>query len=229
MQEPCQGGGNETHSHLARSRPSSRKTLRKFKNAIKALKIKNPITAPKSIPSQKQSLTIKTRHAIIFHNWRKNFMYTPYLTNYQYHFPTESDRVWLEEALVGQDHFSAEDAITLAAACDETQNIFKISRIISRQSDNERLCWMLHQVIKPESIVILAVATHPNFRGQKITKAIGAELVEWQKQVNPWNLKRNIIAYKPTFINAPSAMYNGNWNKYPGTSSGFTIEEELLQ
>jgi hypothetical protein len=76
MQEPCQGGGNETHSHLARSRPSTRKTLRKFKNAIKALKIKNPITAPKSIPAQKQSLTIKTRNVIIFHNWRKNFMYT---------------------------------------------------------------------------------------------------------------------------------------------------------
>jgi hypothetical protein len=59
MQEPCQGGGNETHSHLARSRPSSRKTLRK---------IKNPITAPKSIPAQKQSLTIKTRNVIIYQN-----------------------------------------------------------------------------------------------------------------------------------------------------------------
>ena len=59
MQEPCQGGGNETHSHLARSRPSSRKTLRK---------IKNPIIAPKSIPAQKQSLTIKTRNVIIYQN-----------------------------------------------------------------------------------------------------------------------------------------------------------------
>ena len=76
MQEPCQhlhartvpGGGNETHSHLARSRPSTRKTLRKFKNSIKALKIKNPIIAPKSIPAQKQSLTIKTRNVIIYQN-----------------------------------------------------------------------------------------------------------------------------------------------------------------
>ena len=68
MQEPCQGGGNETHSHLARPRPSTRKTLRKFKNSIKALKIKNPIIAPKSIPAQKQSLTIKTRNVIIYQN-----------------------------------------------------------------------------------------------------------------------------------------------------------------
>jgi hypothetical protein len=66
MQEPCQPGegGNETHSHLARARSPSRKTLYTFKN---------PLTALKSIHNQKQSLTTKTRQDIIFNNWRKIF------------------------------------------------------------------------------------------------------------------------------------------------------------
>lgn len=155
-------------------------------------------------------------------------MYTPYLENYQYHFPRENDRTWLEEALEGQPFFSASDAISIAASCNVEDEQFRISRIISRQVDNKNLCWTLHNVNRAAGYVeIVAICTHPNFRGQGITKHIGEELTRWQKTVNPWNLKYNIIPFSTSFINSPKNMYGDQWQEMGDlVTEGLTLQVE---
>lgn len=157
-------------------------------------------------------------------------MYTPYLETYQYHFPTESDRAWLEQTLTGQDFFTASDAINVAASCNTENDQFRISRIISRQSDNQNLCWTLHDVNKSAGYIqIIAICTHPDFRGQGITKHIGEELTRWQKTVNPWNLNHNIILFDTSFINSPKNMYGDQWQDMGAPSvDGLTIQVEKI-
>lgn len=155
-------------------------------------------------------------------------MYTPYLETYQYHFPTEDDRAWLEEALTGQDVFTVDRALDVAENCDTTYQHFYISRIISRQTDNQRLCWTLHDVNKTQGYVyLLAICTHPDFRGQGITRSIGQELTDWQRTVNPWGLSQNIIAFGD-FISSPRDMYGDQWKDVGTTPDGLTIQVENI-
>jgi len=58
-------------------------------------------------------------------------MYNLYLDEFQWHFPTEDDRTWLEEALANQTLITASDAIRVAAESDPTANIVYLSQIVS--------------------------------------------------------------------------------------------------
>ena len=116
-------------------------------------------------------------------------MYNLYLDEFQWHFPTEDDRTWLEEALANQTLITASDAIRVAAESDPTANIVYRSQIVSTQVNNERVLWMHHIVNRSARTMALdAIATHPNYRGQGITKRILQEAVDWSKINNPFDV-----------------------------------------
>jgi len=116
-------------------------------------------------------------------------MYNLYLDEFQWHFPTEDDRTWLEEALADQTLITASDAIRVAAESDPTANIVYRSQIVSTQVNNERVLWMNHIVNRSARTMALdAIATHPNYRGQGITKRILQEALDWSKINNPFDV-----------------------------------------
>ena len=158
------------------------------------------------------------------------YMYVPMLDQYQYHYPTEDDRAWLEEALAGQTIFTASDAIACASSCDESASKFKISRIFSRKSDNERLCWVMQDVLANVYILSNAICVHPLYRNQGIAKSLIIEDTAWQYQVNSWNLSMMIHMFAPTaYINYPSTwMPEYEWESMP-PQSGALFEKMKLK
>ena len=126
-------------------------------------------------------------------------MYNLYLDNFQWHSPTEDDRVWLEEALAGQTVFTASDAIRVAAESDPTAAIVYQSKIVSTQVNNERILYMLTVVNRSARTMALdAIATHPNYRGQGITKRVVQESVDWWKITNPFDIDAISTYHKAT-------------------------------
>lgn len=116
-------------------------------------------------------------------------MYNLYLDEFQWHFPTEEDRDWLEEALAGQTLITASDAIRVAAESDPTAAIVYRSQIVSTQANNERVLWMHHIVNHSARTMSLdAIAAHPAYRGQGITKRVLQEAADWSKINNPFDV-----------------------------------------
>jgi len=127
-------------------------------------------------------------------------MYNLYLDEFQWHFPTEDDRTWLEEALANQTLITASDAIRVAAESDPTANIVYLSQIVSTQVNNERVSWMHHIVNRSAKVMDTdGLFTHPNYRGQGITKRLYLEYVRWLKINNPFDVD-SISAVVPSNI-----------------------------
>ena len=133
-----------------------------------------------------------------YNPYLQEFKYNHYIDEFQWHFPTEDDREWLEEALVGQEYYSASDAITFAAESDPTANIVYRSQIVSTQANNERVLWAFHVVNKSAKVMTLeGIATHPSYRGQRITKRVMKESIAWAKIHNPFDINSIMAGIKP--------------------------------
>jgi len=129
--------------------------------------------------------------------------------NYTWHFSTENDRQWLEEAITDTTYANASLAISLNQDLNENADRFKMSRIAS-DNDGNRILWVSQRVVRLKStLTILAIAIHPNFRLQNYIRQIAAEEFAWLKNENRWN-----VTYLewPTSLDYIAGDNLFNWN-----------------
>lgn len=139
-------------------------------------------------------------------------MYTPISDTWQYHFCREADRQWLEEAMdVG--YFTPQQAIdfaqdTLVEAPEEPPYpSFHVSRIYSRIADAEPVCWLLNKV-EANTSVVAGIATHPNFRGQGVTRELINHMMNSYRSGNFWEPKRLVWTFDATRFNSDPTRYS---------------------
>jgi hypothetical protein len=104
--------------------------------------------------------------------------------NFTWHFSTENDRPWLEEALT--DRATSYLAISLNEGLNENAERFKMSRIASDNEGN-RILWVAQRVAN-NTLTILSIAIHPFYRSENYIRKIAAEEFAWLKNENRWNV-----------------------------------------
>ena len=110
---------------------------------------------------------------------------------WQFHYVTEQDRSWLEEALEGSD-YTAQQAIDFGAEervdAPEVPPFpsFYVSRIYSRTFDPRPVAWLLNRVHGNVNILV-SFLLHPEFRGQNLVKELANALqTATRLGRNPW-------------------------------------------
>lgn len=127
-----------------------------------------------------------------------------------FYYPTESDRAWLTEAFVGQDHFTPDDAIVVP---DETQLVFRVSVI-----DNQQRCWFMHDInTVSRTALTVGMVTHPGIRGRGVGTALFRQHSRWLRD-QPWGLLYYISTVPGNAGGTPAASYGPHWEKL-----GYTI------
>ena len=108
-------------------------------------------------------------------------------SKYQWHFTSESDRAWLEEAFVGTT-FTASYAISVNNNLNEELPCFAFTRIFSDIATSSNILWV-SESIQNRKKTTKAGAIHPNYRNLDLVRDIGNEDLNWLTSVNRWNLE----------------------------------------
>jgi hypothetical protein len=138
--------------------------------------------------------------------------------NYQWHFATEEDRSWLEEALTNHQYANASMAIAMNENLNENNDRFKFSRIASDKSGN-RILWVSQRVMRSKnSLTILAIAIHPNYRNQDYIRQIAVEEFAWLKNENRWNVSTLEFSTGIDYITGKN-LFNWSDIKHSGSTT----------
>jgi GNAT superfamily N-acetyltransferase len=154
---------------------------------------------------------------------------------WQYHFCHEGDREWLTEAMT-EGIFTVDQAIEYGAFRPQKFKEFRskemrngeevildvdmpewyFSRIYSKQEDGIPICWLLTKIHNNTS-GICAIATHPDHRGNGITRdLINALMQRFHAGVNQWWEPKTMI-------------WLLDENRFRSTPSDFDQDAELLE
>lgn len=84
---------------------------------------------------------------------------------YSWHFTTENDRSWLEEAMTTRLFSNPDTAISM------NQDNSSRSSVIGSEN-GQRIVWIA-QKIEEQTLTITAIAIHPNYRNQNYIRKMG--------------------------------------------------------
>ena len=136
-------------------------------------------------------------------------MYIHMKGDYQFHIPTDSDRVWLAETLTTK-LYTVDEAIEKAewnGISSDPPSPVNFSRIISKVSDNTKIAWMFSTIVH-RTIWTYAVAIHPSFRGKKFLRPVTEASYFWSFNKAPIIMESSVVIidtkYVPKVNLAPS-------------------------
>ena len=128
-------------------------------------------------------------------------MYIHMKDDYQFHIPTEWDRAWLTETMT-TELYTPSQAIEQAewnGISPDFVSPIKFSRIISRNSDNARIAWMLSTIVN-KTICTHAVAIHPSFRGQGFLRPVTEASYFWSFNRAPIVMEGAVVIIDTNYV-----------------------------